>query len=201
MSARSLSDLAKELSAEPTADFSWKPHVFPKYPAPVLLIENEKRIIAPMSFGLIPFFEKEAKPKKVFHNARVESLHEKVTFKKAFAESRCLIPVDSFFEYIWEDEKKNWLARFYPKSNETLLAAGLWGKWKSPEGKVVSSFTMITSDPYDFILKTGHDRSPLFLERKAAEEWIAPGKKEPDELYDILKKRNEIDFTFDPITR
>lgn len=217
MSARTLRDLEDALSAERESDFTWKSHVFPKYITPVLIEANGKRIIAPMSFGLIPFFEREEKPKKVFHNARVETLHEKVTFKRAFLETRCIIPVDSFFEYVQSrvdshsdcrskvgsttlnclatgDGPKKVLERFYPEDKGIMLAAGLYGTWKSPSGKSIRSFTMITREPYPFILSHGHDRSPLFLDRTQADKWVESGKKTPEELYKILGDRAKIEF-------
>jgi len=97
MSNKSLTDLAKEFSAEIDAPFEWKHHVFPKYPAPVLVEVNGVLIVKKMNFGLIPYFERNEKPKMVFHNARVETIAEKPSFKKAFLTKRCAIPLESFF--------------------------------------------------------------------------------------------------------
>jgi len=121
--------LAKHYHARISAEFDWKPHVFPRYTAPVITAEKKNRLIRPMAFGLIPFFEKNEKPKKVFHNARAETLSEKISFKKAYASQRCLVPLDSFFEYIWDTETHNWLAEVYEKDHGLLTAAGIWNTW------------------------------------------------------------------------
>ncbi len=120
MSAKTLAQLADEYQAEVVKDFEWKPHVFPRYLAPVIIERKGVRQVVPMHFGLIPSFEMNAKPKMVFHNARSETIKEKPSFKKAYQESRCLIPLDSFFEYVWEmdpatGKEKSRLMQFFEK--------------------------------------------------------------------------------------
>lgn len=188
MSNKSLTDLAKEFSAKVDEPFEWKPHVFPKYPAPVLIESKGKLLITKMNFGLIPFFEKNEKPKMIFHNARVETIAEKPSFKKAFQTQRCVIPLSSFFEYIWEDDKNKWVANFSEKTGKTLVAAGIWNAWRSPSGIVLNTFTMITREPPKFILEVGHDRSPFFIEHDASAQWISPGVEEPADLFKTLQK-------------
>lgn len=186
--------------AKLTKEIKFKPHVFPRYNAPVIVLKNDEKIIALMQFGLIPFFEKELKPKKVFHNARIESIHEKISFKKAFFHTRCLIPVDSFFEYIWINDKDKYIARFFPKSGETLTAAGIYSLWKSPENKTIASFSMITKEPYPFIKKIGHDRSPLFLKEKYFDQWIDPNVSELKDITKITNDYSDIDFDMEKVT-
>ncbi len=187
--------------AKLSKEIKFKPHVFPRYNAPVIVIKNDERIIAAMQFGLIPFFEKEAKPKSVFHNARVESVHEKVSFKKAFFHTRCLIPLDSFFEYIWINDKEKYLARFFPKSEETLTAAGIYSLWKSPDEKIIASFSMITKEPYPFIKKIGHDRSPLFLKEEHFDDWMNPETEDLKSLHKITNDYAEIDFDMEKLIK
>lgn len=189
-----LKKLSEFYNGEVLEEFEWRQHVFPKYPSAVVVQQNNKRIIQKMNFGLIPFFEKEQKPKKVFHNARMETLSEKISFKKAFSETRCLVPIQSFIEYIWTDEKTNWLANFSAENDELLTAAGIWNKWKAPDGILVNSYSIITTNPPPFILSTGHDRCPLFLEEKAFDDWLNPAIKTYEELYKVLDHEKSIKF-------
>jgi putative SOS response-associated peptidase YedK len=169
MSAKTLAQLADEYQAEVVKDFEWKSHVFPRYLAPVIIERKGVRQVVPMQFGLIPSFEMNAKPKMVFHNARSETIKEKPSFKKAYQESRCIIPLDSFFEYVWETDpatgkEKSRLMQFFEKQAErvagaesviaadaasikkapdtflpSLTAAGVWSLWRNPESGVVSA--------------------------------------------------------------
>ena len=183
--SKSLTDLAKEYSAELEGEFEWKPHVFPKYPSPVLVFEQGKRKIKKMNFGLIPFFEKEEKPKMVFHNARAETIAEKPSFKKSFLSQHCLIPLDSFFEYVLNADNKKQRLQFSQKNNETLLAAGIWNRWKSPSGNMTDTFSIITRSPPPLIQSLGHDRSPYFV-RSGNFEWIEKQNLDANETYKVL---------------
>lgn len=196
MSSKSLTDLAKEFDAKVDESFKWKPHVFPRYQSPVILGTDGSKIIAPMVFGLIPFFEKELKPKKVFHNARFETIDEKVSFKKAFAETRCLIPVDSFFEYVDGPGGKKRLVQFKPKDDQTMLAAGIWSLWKSPDGQKIKCYSMVTAEPPPIIEEIGHDRCPLFLGKDDQAVWLDKiGEKDKKRFTkELIKKDFEYKF-------
>ena len=226
MSAKTLAQLADEYQAEVVKDFEWKPHVFPRYLAPVIIERKGVRQVVPMHYGLIPSFEMNAKPKMVFHNARSETIKEKPSFKKAYQESRCLIPLDSFFEYVWEADpstgkEKSHLVQFFEKQVgkiaeaesviaadaasikkapgvflRSLTAAGVWSLWRNPESGIVSAnFSMITREPPEFILKTGHDRCPYFIRPEQFAGWLDPQKKDPLELDQyLLESRAEIEW-------
>ncbi len=204
MSSKTLQELAVEYSAEVPKVFEWKPHVFPRYLAPVLIKRKGVRQIVPMNFGLIPHFEMNAKPKMVFHNARSETVSEKASFKKAYLENRCLVPIQSFFEYIWEkdpvtEKEKSHVVRFFPKPEEPLAAAAIWSLWRHPEsGVVTANFSVITRDPPEYILKTGHDRCPLFLKPESFEEWLNPDLNNPEKL-DHFLRTERAEYTWDSI--
>jgi putative SOS response-associated peptidase YedK len=40
-------------------------------------------------------------------------------------------------------------------------------------GEVIDSFAIVTTEPDEFIKKTGHDRSPLFLPEAQWSHWLA----------------------------
>jgi len=201
MNRRSLSELAEEYSAEVENDFSWKPHVFPKYPAPVIIESQGKRLVTGMAFGLIPFFEKNIKPKMVFHNARIETISEKPSFRKAFKETRCLIPVDSFFEYVEGEDGKKKLVKFYNQDETPLTAAGIWSKWKSPEGTSINTFSMVTTSPPKIVETTGHDRCPLFLSDSLSEEWLADPPTTTNQMDLFTQYVHEIKFKHEFVVR
>jgi len=197
MIAASLKKIAEKYKAQIRDEDLWKPHVFPRYRAPVIINDGDSRVIRLMSFGLIPFFEKNDKPKKVFHNARSETLSEKISFKRAFTETRCLVPIESFFEYIWENDHDKWIAKIFPKNDGFMTAAGLWNQWKPPIGEPVNSFTIITKSPPPFIENIGHDRCPLWLGESDFDEWLVDEKKSPKDLNNILSHAIDYDYDFE----
>jgi hypothetical protein len=156
-------------------DFEWKPHVFPRYLAPVIIERKGVRQVVPMHYGLIPSFEMNAKPKMVFHNARSETIKEKPSFKKAYQESRCLIPLDSFFEYVWEADpstgkEKSHLVQFFEKQV---------GKIAEAESVIAADAASIKKAPGVFLrsLTAAGSAERIAVERKVAEISLAIDKQ------------------------
>jgi putative SOS response-associated peptidase YedK len=191
MIRRTLDEISRLYGAQVPEEFEFKPHVFPRYRAPVIGWGGQGPVIKPYHFGLIPFFEKNSRPKSVFHNARIETVHEKPSFRKAFLKQRCLVPLDSFLEVIPEESGGNHLSRFFPESGRLLTAAGLYSTWRSPEGERIPTFTLLTREAPPFIRTAGHDRCPVFLREECLPDWIEGGEKRADELFRILEQGAE----------
>ncbi len=77
---------------------AWDDRIAPGRLAPVI-IQNEAKL---MRFSLIPSWSKEPKVKFATHNARIETVLEKPTWRKPFEKKHCLIPIDYFIEPIYE---------------------------------------------------------------------------------------------------
>ena len=179
-------------------DFDWKEHVFPRYIAPIMVRAEGIRRIKPMAFGLIPFFEKEEKPKKVFHNARAETVAEKPSFRKSFTHSRCIVPIESFFEFVPGAAGKKRIAKFSPADGSLLTAAGIWTVWAAPSGSKITCFSILTTEPPPQIEQAGHDRCPLFLREDAIDNWLEPEEHRADALLGIMHSgAADIDWRMD----
>ena len=97
------------------------------------------------SWGLQPFWAKEAKAVKRAINARAETLAEKPMFRNLLKSKRCLVPADGFFE--WQKTKEGKVPhRIMLKSEELFTFAGLWDAWTDKQtGKVLHTFSIITT--------------------------------------------------------
>lgn len=143
-------------------------NVFPHQNA--YIIRQNKIIEA--SFSLIPSWSKERRPKFATYNARIETVLEKPTWKESFISNHCIVPITAFREPVYEGPYSGNIVQFYRK-DEILLAAGIYNEWVNKEtGEVVPSFAIVTKEPYPFIEKAGHDRSPLFLSKSNAQKWL-----------------------------
>src|SRR5258707_474661 len=60
---------------------------------------GDGRELAPMRWGLIPSWAKDAKIGSSLINARADTVATKPSFRTAFKKRRCLIPVDGFYEW------------------------------------------------------------------------------------------------------
>lgn len=161
--------------------FEFKPHVFPSYLAPVITLENGHRTLRPMHFGLwrnVPMKNKSGEWEHKFkrlHNARSETVAEKKMFSKILKSHRCLVPLNSFFEFVpAHTPNKKARIQLAAEDDHILTAAGLFDETENDKGQMEFSFTILTRAPHAFIKSQGHDRSPAFLAPEAFDKWLNP---------------------------
>ena len=139
----------------------------------VLTVTNDgQRQARLMRWGLVPFWAKDLKVGSRMINAVGETLAAKPAFRSLIKKRRCLILADGFFE--WRKEGKEKIPTYiFLKSKEPFALAGLWDTWRSPEGEVVQSCTIVTTTPNDFIAPI-HNRMPVVLSGEAEALWLDP---------------------------
>jgi len=169
--------------------------IAPHRPAPVIVAQDQNHTLKTMKFSLTPRWSKEAKPKFATHNARIETISEKPTWKEAFQKRHCLVPMTHFIEPIYEGEHAGYMVAFHRSDEGWLMAAGIWEEWVDKKsGEVTESFSIITGEPPRFIAKMGHDRCPIFLEGCAQKDWLRLNDS-PKAMIDFLnQKRSEQSF-------
>ena len=100
-----------------------------------------------------------------------KSLAEKPAFKDLLGKRRCLVLADGFYE--WRKEGKGKVPmRFKLKSGEPFTFAGLWDSWKQPDGSLLRTYTIVTTEPND-VLRPIHNRMPVMLTNDDARRWLA----------------------------
>ena len=145
-------------------------NVAPSHHHPVIT-NMEQDHFQPFRWGLIPFWAKDMKVGYKMINARVETIFEKNSFKKAIETQRCIVPFDGFYEWKKEKDGSKTPYRIQVKDIVIFSVAGIWERWKSPEGKEIYSFTLITQEADDF-MKSIHDRMPAILTPASEKLWI-----------------------------
>jgi len=132
-----------------------------------------------MRWGLIPGWAKDEDAIALgsrMINARVESVTEKPSFKRAVASRRCVVPMSSFFEWHVDDQGVKSPHRIHARGGELLAAAGIWEEWKrhgsNPElPERLTTFSMLTRDANEF-MKGIHHRMPVLLDPAKIHEWL-----------------------------
>ncbi len=152
---------------------------------PVLPVTNDgQRRGELMRWGLVPFWAKDLKIGARMINAVGETASTKPAFRAAFKKRRCLVLANGFYE--WKKDGKRRLPSYiYPKSGEPMAFAGLWETWKSPEGEVVQSCTIITTEANPFIQPL-HNRMPMILSDETQALWLDPLTEDPKNLEPLL---------------
>lgn len=191
------SHFGAEVAGEDSPSPSW--NVAPTRKVGVVLERDGRRLFAPLRWGLIPGYAKDPSIGSRLINARAETLAEKPTFKGALRTRRCMVPADGFYE--WERrETGGKLPHYVHSADGTPLAlAGLWGRWRAPDGELIDSFTIVTTRP-NAVLAPIHDRMPAILPPENWEAWLDPGFDDVEALTAMLAPATEGSLTEHPVS-
>ncbi|MET9452824.1 SOS response-associated peptidase [Streptomyces cinerochromogenes] len=155
------------------------------------------RELRPLRWGLVPSWAKEPKVGARMINARVETVHEKPAFRRAFVTRRCLLPADGFYE--WQPGKDPVTGRarkqpyfIHPEDDQVMALAGLYEYWRDATviqdddpAAWLMTCTIITTEATDAAGHV-HPRMPLALTEDHYEAWLDPTQQDPDELRALL---------------
>ncbi|KAK4408711.1 Abasic site processing protein HMCES [Sesamum angolense] len=152
-----------------------------------------------MKWGLIPSFTK--KNEKIDHfkmfNARSESIREKASFRRLLPKNRCLVSFEGFYEWKKDGSRKQpYYVHF--KDGRPLVFAGLFDSWRSSEGEILYSFTIVTTSSSSS-LEWLHGLMPVILGNKeSTDSWLNDAPL--SNLDKILKPYEGTDLAWYPVT-
>jgi putative SOS response-associated peptidase YedK len=183
---RPTSELAEIFDAENLADDPGGHfNVAPTDPAAVIVQRDDRRAVTTYRWGLIPHWAAEARIAGRTFNARSETVAETPAFRDAFRRRRCLVPVDSFYEWRRENGVRQ-PYRILRADGLSLVLAGLWAGWRDPDtGGVRRTFTILTTRANEAVSGL-HDRMPVILPRPAWATWLNPRSVDTGELSALL---------------
>src|SRR5215813_12622613 len=130
----------------PTPNFPPSWNVAPTDALPVVRydVKAGERSLDILRWGLVPFWAKDLKVGFSNINAKAEGIETRPAFREAFQRRRCLVPVNSFYE--WKKTGTGKQPYAIALADGRLMAlAGLWENWRSPAGEWVRSFVVITT--------------------------------------------------------
>ncbi|MDN5892945.1 MAG: SOS response-associated peptidase [Nocardioides sp.] len=206
-SSRRPEDLIEEFEvvesrvAEPLApDFNVAPtkEVYAVLERPPRTEQPAARQLRVLNWGLVPSWAKDPSIGNRMINARMETVAEKPSYRKAFAVRRCLLPADGYFEWYPTSEltAKNKPKKqpffIHPKDGGVLAMAGLYEIWKDPTRNEDDprlfrwTCTVITTDAEDDLGHI-HDRMPLMVPRQRWSDWLSPEPSPTDDLLGLLE--------------
>lgn len=154
-------------------------------------------------WGLIPSWSKDPTMGARLINARSETVREKPSFRSPFKRRRCLVPADGFYEWKKVDKRKQpYHITLRPDAEgskivvdregvESLFAiAGLWESWMGPDGSVLESCTLLTTDAND-AMQSLHKRMPVIVEPEDYGMWLGSGRDDDrfylDDLHHLMR--------------
>jgi putative SOS response-associated peptidase YedK len=190
---RPASELAEIFAAEPLADeLGPRFNVAPTDDAYVVVQRGERRAVTTYRWGLVPHWSDDQKGAARMINARAETITSSPAFRDAFERRRCIVPVDSFYEWKREGTVRQ-PYRIVRADDRPLALAGLWAGWHDPENdQVRRTFTIVTTTPNQAIADL-HDRMPVVLADGTWERWLGNGvNADPSELLAMLEPTDDL---------
>lgn len=147
---------------------------FPKTPV-ITNIKPEN--IELFSWGLMPSWAKDLNARSYTLNARIETIHEKPSFKYCLNQ-RCLILVDGFYEWQWLDpegkKKQKYLITLPDK--EAFAFAGLYNSWvDTSTGEIFNTYTILTTEAKGLMseIHNSKHRMPMILNPLDEQNWLS----------------------------
>jgi putative SOS response-associated peptidase YedK len=155
------------IHASDDGDWSGRINIPPTEQIPVIRGTGGVRRLDMMRWGMVAPWAKEI-GKWATHNAKIESVEEKATFKNAWNRRQyCLIPAEAFYE--WRKPEKTSFAIGLANGGP-MAFAGLWEASKI-DGGMVLSCTLLTRSPNPFMAPI-HDRMPIIVDEVDYDGWL-----------------------------
>ena len=202
---RPASELAEIFAAEPLSDeLGARYNVAPTDEAFVVVQREERRAVTAYRWGLVPHWSTDGRSASRMFNARAETITASPAFREAFKRRRCIVPVDSFYEWKREGTVRQ-PYRVVRDDGRPLALAGLWAGWRDPESdQVRRTFTIVTTTPNDALADL-HDRMPVVLQESTWDRWLVDGRAGPPadeaELLALLQPTDAVPLRVYPVNR
>jgi putative SOS response-associated peptidase YedK len=188
---RPTSEIAAIFEAEDIADDpGGRFNVAPTDEAAVVVQRDDRRAVVSYRWGLIPGWSDDPRIASRTFNARAETVASNPVFRDAFRRRRCLVPVDSFYEWLRDGSKRQPM-RIHDPDDRPLALAGLWTGRQDPDGGVWHrTFTIVTTRPNAFMASI-HDRMPVIVPPDAWARWLDTKPPDVGELRALLEPRDD----------
>ena len=144
-------------------------------------------------------------------NARAETVHEKPSFRRAFARRRCLLPADGYYEWqVLENAGPRGGKRKQPyfihrTDGGALAFAGLYELWRDDslpddhERAWLWTAAIITTQATDDVGQI-HDRMPMVITPEHWADWLDPGNTESGQLQAAMQPAMAGGLTSRPVS-
>lgn len=151
--------------------------------------DGRTRVLDELRWGLVPSWAKDPSGAARLINARIETAPDKPSFRKAYAQRRCLLPATGYYEWLpatgpsGKPIKQPYFIR--PADGGLLVMAGLYEFWKAPDAGWLVTATVLTTSATDELGRI-HDRMPMAVPAENWAAWLDPEfGGEPRALLDV----------------
>lgn len=174
--------------------------IFPRWYAPVMVVEDGKRVVKPMRYQCRPAGKPAFYDEKFpgTYNARRDNLEG--FWRPLFGHTHGLMIATAFYENVPrhkaehrdlapDEEPENLILQFKPQPRQEMLVACLWSRWTAPGQPDLLSFAAITDEPPEEVAEAGHDRCIIPIKPQNVDAWLNPNPANLAAQYAILDDR------------
>jgi putative SOS response-associated peptidase YedK len=154
-----------------------------------------ERELVQVRWGLVPRWAKDPSVGVRMINARAETVADKPAFRNAFQRHRCLVPADGFYEWRTGPTGKQPM-RIARVDGQPFGMAGLYERWRSPDGEVLDTCTILTTHA-NALLATLHERMPVIVPPLQYARWLDAANVE---VADLFAPCADVDLMFHPVS-
>ena len=158
----------------------------PTQKLPIIKSYSNGKALENCDWGLVPSWATNKKDFRPLINARLETLMEKVSFKKLIQTSRCLVVADGYYE--WKRENKEKTPYYFTRSDSGLVFFAAIHQH--------NQFCIIPREATDEVKQIPH-REPLILNEDQIQNYLDIKK----EGTDVLKSINAPELKFHPVSK
>ena len=191
-----LGDLASQFGFDPgPVEETYRPswNIPPTAPVLVIKAEDGRRTGAVLRWGFTFSGRRSGGGSlRPLFNARSETLTERPAFRAAFAQRRCLVPVNGFYE--WHGEGSARTPLWIHRADEQPFA--LAGIYNSGSGEPAASVITCASNS---LMEPIHNRIPVMLNADEYDVWLEP-EIGLDTLHALLAPREWPDLAARPVS-
>ena len=171
--------------------------IFPMTYAPIIVSENDRRIIKLARYHCRPAGQSPTIDYKFngLYNARRDSLEG--FWKNIFAHHHGFFVVSSFFENVAGKDSTNQVLHYHPADGQQMLVACLYDHWGASTENNFYSFAAITGPATAEIAESGHDRLIIALKEKNLKLWLNPKGHTTQELFQALDDPQPFGYNYE----
>lgn len=174
--------------------------IFPMVYAPVLVVQDGKKVVMPMRYQCrtagAPVSDDIKYPGT--YNARRDNLTR--FWRRQFGYTHGILIVNAFYENVNRhkaegrelqpgEEVENVVLEFRPRPTQDMLVACIWSRWTAEGEPDLYSFAAITDEPPPEVAAAGHDRCIIPIRPENVDAWLNPDPTNSQALFDILDDR------------
>lgn len=162
-----------------------RPHynIQPATQVPVVRRHDDKRIVTPMVWGLVP--KGATATHSIFryktHLTPSEKLLSRHSWETMIRSSRCIVPANGYFTTTGQGDDRQ--AHYTRLSSDDIIGmAGIYTEWTDSDGTprfFVSIITIDTPHP-------GEGSTPVLIAQDEEARWLDPSVTDSSDIYDML---------------